>query len=400
MNNISTLLIPLALFVFFWFPNNDRTKATEVVPKVKAAAQQPQGLWIYVLSWEEGMSSWRRSFAEVLLVAKRMNGTLVLPCVKEGHLCTCEGIPPNERISIGDIYDIQKLQEYRRHMATHEQFRAQTDVAHQSTICMHMGNPRDVCATNRSSLKTDIPELNQAAAVAVNKSRRGISILKVHNFRKQAFFKVRYNGKTLFSNPHSQIDRIVKQLEFRQEHYHRVDDFLARMNITTPNQKTSYAAIQWRAEHPGMDYQKCAIAITRSRAIMSESGGVSMGDFVLISPLNLRPEMQWAIMTYKMELNPGEANAKSSALKLLLDSGFHKLDTVLMTEQGETIHGDQTLLAVWDLILVQRADSFASCYGCQNTSICTHCNWMGNSARYALDLRSRVNKTSFTCWPE
>lgn len=399
-------------------PNS--TNATSISPPSQG------GLWIHVSSWEEGMSSWRKSFSEMLLVAQGLNATLVLPCVKDGHLHTCEDIPMDERISIGDIYDLGRLHDFQRCMATYEQFRAAAaqSVAHQSKICMHSGTPMWICPRNSSSLKTNITELNQAAdaaAAAVNRewnqaadadadsdaavvnattSRpQGISILEVTDLRKGSFANVQYNGKKLFSNLQQQVESITKQLEFRQEHYGRVDRFLARMNLT---HDAPYAAIQWRAEIEGMDYHKCALAIARSRELMMNTSGslAPKRNFVLISALTLNEELLWGSAKSKMLDHPEVANASSSALKLLRDEGFHKLDmdTALMGELG-SIH-EQIFLAVWDLILSQRADSFASCDGCPKSRVCTQCNFMGNTIRHALELRKRVNKTSFNCWPE
>ncbi|KAI2509374.1 hypothetical protein MHU86_5007 [Fragilaria crotonensis] len=51
--------------------------------------QQPKdtSLWIYVEEYSEGMATWRKSLAEILMVAKKLNATVVEPCIRRILAC-------------------------------------------------------------------------------------------------------------------------------------------------------------------------------------------------------------------------------------------------------------------------------------------------------------------------
>ncbi|KAI2509372.1 hypothetical protein MHU86_5005 [Fragilaria crotonensis] len=114
---------------------------------------------------------------------------------------------------------------------------------------------------------------------------------------------------------------------------------------------------------------------------------------VLMSSINQEPDMLW--------YNPDKYNQSDAirSLDRLLDSGFHKLDQVL--DKVKDMIPDKIVIPVWDQIIAQKARRFATCIkGCALTNdLCVACNFRGNFAQTTVDLRTKVGKSSYQCWP-
>jgi hypothetical protein len=360
------------------------------------------GLWIYVSSWEEGMSSWRKSVVEVLIVALRLNATMVEPCIRRGMLLNCDALQPGDAvIKLRDIFKMRRFEKKVRFVSD-EVFRQVKDATpdhHHVAMCMHYGTPTDVCEfTSRSKLK-HLPELEAAVnATRIHYNNNKImSILEVTNFRRESFFYTIHNGTKLVRR--KEVEGSLK-LDFRKEHYDRVSNYLKQANI--PEDK--FSAIQWRGELVGMDYLGCASAILQARDAMSNHTGLDKQHFILISSLNVRPELQWLVLKNKLNSSATEAEDSRKALQLLLDYGFYKLDQFVEKDTalvvGDGLRDDSTFRMVWDMILAKKARAMATCFGCND--ICSKCNWQGLSAQYTLDIRrdGEVDQSTWHCWPQ
>ena len=335
------------------------------------------GLWIYVSSWDEGLSSWRKSLAEILVVARSLNATLVEPCVKNGRLLSCGD---SGLVKLGDIFNMTKLKEFHPAISSFEEFQKQTerDDAKWFSICMHAGNPRGICGKLKSRHNNERSiEINHS----VNASLHFPSVLEVRHFRKTAFFNMRHNDSFLLQKQ-DWTDVRKRHLTFRDEHHAKVNQHVKNMGING-----TFSVIHWRAELKGIDYMKCARAILKARDAMNKTSHAE--DFILMSSLNMDSNLQWGGVQ-QMTKN----SSSNSALSLLLDAGFHKLDTVVEDVQ------DQVFLAVWDLILAVKAEAYATCSRCRS-NFCSKCNFNGNFARLSLELRGNSNKSkrSHSCWP-
>jgi hypothetical protein len=72
---------------------NAQTRMDKIVTVPRPMVVQQHGengrLWVFVSSWDEGMSNWLISLSEILVVCHEINAMLVEPCVREGRLVGC-----------------------------------------------------------------------------------------------------------------------------------------------------------------------------------------------------------------------------------------------------------------------------------------------------------------------
>lgn len=81
---------------------------------------------------------------------------------------------------------------------------------------------------------------------------------------------------------------------------------------------------------------------------------------------------------------------------------MHKLDQALVEKGQDIFYPDSVVLAVWDQIIALKATRFATCTKrChqQQHSACASCNYLGNHAQMAIDMRLRNGKLREECWP-
>jgi len=84
------------------------------------------------------------------------------------------------------------------------------------------------------------------------------------------------------------------------------------------------------------------------------------------------------------------------AVKTLLDTGFRKLDEVVL----DSLVRDKLFLFIWDLIIIEKAAKFATCSDCGVDNYCSKCNYNGNTVKYVMEIRSQIGKDSQQCWPD
>jgi hypothetical protein len=145
---------------------------------------------------------------------------------------------------------------------------------------------------------------------------------------------------------------------------------------------TAFDVIHWRAELPNINHNECATKILNTKQILGSN------QTVLISSIHTNSFLQWFV--------PYRHTQAIQSLNRLLDAGVHKIDQV---HQDHRI-SDTVELAVWDQIIALKARRFATCTkGCRKKAVCRPCNYLGNFAQLAIDLRQNIGKTSEKCWP-
>jgi hypothetical protein len=349
------------------------------------------GLWIYVSSWAEGISNWRKSLTEILIVAHRLNATLVEPCICQGRMVSCQklGDVPTSCINsagtmtkLSDIFDMERMKQFHPAIASFDDFQRHTDAQktelatkQQASFTMCMNRLKDPCGEIEWGHKS---EKSMVLKKAVHQSHLVRTTLEMTHFRRTAFVRMML-GKVKLVDPSEILPLARKYLDFRSEHYQIVDHALDQMGVNK-----NFSVIHWRGELQNMDYMECARAILKTRDQMHTPDR----QFVLMSSLNMDATLQWGGARKRAKNSTAHA-----ALSLLLDTGFYKLDTV--------IEGDKDIvrLAVWDIILAVKAQAFATCAGCDAESeICAKCNYQGNFARWAVEMRQMSGKQSRKCW--
>lgn len=338
------------------------------------------GLFIYVSSWGEGMSSWMISLSELLLMARALNATLVEPCMKNGRLVTCDNV--EQLVRLGDVFDLEQIPASQSLLLSHEEFKRQTANAIVHKLCMQRKKSHpDYKVTCKGlpsrHMKKRIPELE----AAIQDSWNGPSVLEILNYRKFALTDLKHGQSKLISSEEVELMK-SNYLRFRKEHYVYVDLLLKKANLTN-----SFSVIHWRAEKENMDYLGCAQDIMQVRKRMEHQNKTP---FILMSSLNTQKEHMWNGARKKASNSTADA-----ALRLLLnDQNFIKLDTLIEDENLK----DPGLLAVWDVIIATKASGFATCArGCGE--ICQRCNHLGRFAAFAIEIRNKLNRSSHECWP-
>jgi len=241
------------------------------------------------------------------------------------------------------------------------------------------------------------PELENA----ISESYKGESVFEIVSYRKHAISRLKHGSATLVSQ--QAVSHVqTKYLHFKKDHTDLVDGLLEKMGIA---KHADFSVIHWRAEVKDIDYIGCARDIMRARDFMNQKDT----PFVLMSSLNTNWDHMWGgarnealNITNKnwnnmlsAETNKAMNSTSMAALKLLMDSGFLKLDSVIDASSLK----DSGLLAVWDLIIATKAKAFATCtLGCGD--VCSKCNYEGNFAKVALRLRKEAKKESMSCWPQ
>ncbi|KAI2494190.1 hypothetical protein MHU86_20338 [Fragilaria crotonensis] len=344
--------------------------------------EPPQGshVWIFVERFSEGMATWRISLAQILQVAKKLNATVVEPCILRGHLQACG----KDAVGLDYVYDTNKLRQYHPHIASHEDYL--TMLATEKPVIVPMcfqapqGNVEKYCGNlpNMWQKKVNAP-LERAL-----KQKDVTTVIHIKYYRSDGFVKTRVGGKALLGLFDATWQVLDEYFVFQPKHYDTVDYLLQLMGISNTS---DFDVIHWRAEIATLDYDDCATKILQARQAMGSN------TTVLMSSINTHAEMQW----YTPErFNPSDAQRN---LDRLLDSGFLKVDQVL--DKVRNLIPDKIVIPVWDQIIAQKAQRFATCTKqCGDTNhLCAACNFRGVFAQTTVDLRAKIGKSSHECWP-
>jgi hypothetical protein len=350
----------------------------------------PNGLWINVKVWKEGIGHWTYSFSQLLALAKKLNATLVEPGIMDGRLVV-EG-----NLWFSDVFDRRLLEDYHAKFATLQQFQ---EVASDETpvfdLCLKKKlcrNPKE-CSGLRPSchgIPTSFGKRSSGIlerAIASSQNRR--TVLNIHQYWVNSLNKMylRQNGTRTKLVEETQVDRITDHhLRFVDELYDMADASLERMGIAG-----DYAVIHWRAEKKKLNYMECARGVVRTKDAMDLSPNAT---FVLISSLMQDSAMEWAGAARQAE----NTSAPQALDFLMNDHSFLKVGSVVNTTEVK----DLVVYSVLDLIVSLKATDFSTCdKSCHTPNLyCKQCNHQGHFAMLAMDMRGASNKDSLACWPQ
>ena len=347
-----------------------------------APLYQPKGTsrWIYVEEFSEGMATWRISFAEILMVAKRLNATVVEPCIGGGRLRTCR----DSKYRLGQVYDLERLRQFHEHIVSYadylEMLAAQNPLVVVMCHQIPTGNPSPmmVCGHNTPNMYQMASNqiLDQALA-----HTNGTSVIQIKYYRMGGFRNTKV-GRNRIVKPRHVEPTISQYFDFTSQHYETVDSMLQLMGIAN---NSDFDVIHWRAELPNLYYDDCATKILQARE------AIGSNTTVLMSSINRQAALQWST-PYRQQL-------AIASLDRLQHAGMHKLDQVL--HKGLDLLSDTVLIAVWDQIMALKAKRFVTCTkSCrQKHAACVECNYLGNYAQMAVGLRQSHGKSSDECWP-
>jgi hypothetical protein len=351
----------------------------------------PDGLWIHVQDWAEGISHWTYSFSQLLAFAKKFNATLVEPGIENGRLVV-EG---NLRFS--DVYNQSLLEDYHAKFATLQQFQeVARDEAPVFDLCLQACNPhKDECSGHHacsngipSSFKHTYSETLERAIASSQNSR---TVLNIHSYWVDSLHEMylRQNG----TNTTTKLVEETQAKRVADHHLHFVDELydMAEASLEGMGIAGDYAVIHWRAERENINYMECAHGIVRTKDAMGLPPNTS---FVLISSLMQDSTMEWGGAAHLAE----NTSAPQALDFLINDHSFRKVGSVVNTTEAK----DLVVYSVLDLIISQKATAFATCTRtCRKPHFfCRHCNYLGQFAVLAMDMRGDSNKDSLECWPQ
>ena len=367
------------------------TATLEMLPTYVASGR----VLIDVTTYAEGISAWKElSVPELLALADVINGTLVEPCMHNGRLNSCS----NNTIPVSEVLDLSAAMYPPNgqvpRMISHEKYtdllKSNSTTTRRRSVCM-TNNARDNsvrCPTSKLLSKIPSDKLREQI---LGPTSADYSILHLEDYW-------RGGDKKLFDTLKKKRKTKIPQLEFHPKHYKTIDDVLRQSNITN----NLFSAIHFRAEREGMDFHNCAKAVVDARSAMMQSSNITSEDhpFVLMTSLNLNPALMWS---GSRSIAGGSSNSTEALSFLLYDKGFYKIDD-LLKETNKL--NDPGMLAVYDLILAQKASKFATCardggHGCSSATrkICESCNHVGKFGKLALSLR-KGRKDTWGCWPQ
>ena len=412
-NSFSAIVQPSRFF------RAENTSAPEILFDVEPPYKNTSSgmLWIHVIAWGEGLTAWRHTFVDVVLLAMKVNATVVEPCVVNGRLKSCSQIRDlSSSIRFRDVLKLDHLLSIYPNIATYEEFQRSTGYTTKTKHDAAANNVFHACLTsegkemqeeyqtslcgklgvNNTSGSSKQPALDQAVRASKN-STAILEFLGLWRHKLDVWVPEKKRRADLVQEKARDVmlrAQLTSSIGFADERFQQVQSMLKNFNIT---KDTPFAAIQWRPEViEDLDYMACAESLLRSRDIISQRDKIPKENFVLISPFSKRKELQWGGVA-KLAEKHNKTSIKS--LDLLLDSGFRKLEQTF----GDDI-ADGTFLAVWDFILAMTATSFTTCAKdlCSDEELCSACNHRGKSSVYALDMREwyEANRTAtHECWP-
>ncbi len=345
------------------------------------------GIWIYVESWNPGMTDWRAAFSEVMILAKKLDAVLVEPGIQNGELVAChKGI-----MALSEVYNRSLFTDFYPKLASCTQFdyaMNQLTVPQSLDVCFH---PEDACFTsNGDEVMTDYRErISTVVDDALEQARthpHNMVVLRLHDAWKSSLDSLTIPAPHDKRTPVMDRDMVkkfqIKRFHFLQSHYQFLHSQLQAAGIST----ASYAVVHWRPEGIDTDYLDCAQKILQAKKAMNLPPTIPF--FLLSSLSTLNPQL--------IDETKQDKDVTDTVLALLDENGFLQLENLLPPLE------DSILYAVMDLILGEQAFSFATCSDrCRKPyAMCNECNTIGSYGSFVMSLRDKDNPNTFPCWPK
>jgi hypothetical protein len=401
-------------------------------------------LWIYVDSWHEGIAGWRPSLSQILVLAKAFNATLVEPTIARSRLDRCykkknnNGNSNNDHnvtttTTLFDIFNRTLITTYHSKIVTCPRYQRELE-RHQVTGDNQNSNNKndiiyvDVCWDKQSKCKNAIPsshsreyspQLWQGLRTAMEYPNTMV-VLRFHDVWQNSMTKLilpteptegiqllegddndRKSSTT--SIPNIAMEVAKRYLHFQDSLVDMLEGKLRQHNIVT------HSVIHWRAEQAvtatkksSFSYLDCAQAIVQARNAMmkisSHHNKKTVPTFFIMSSLS----------STNNELHSWNG-ARKNAVNTTAPQAWEYLRKEGMMTLEETILADMTFddsiyYVVMDLILASKAIMFSTCTercSWPKYHICKKCNWVGNFAHLALEMRGNDRTDgSLPCWPQ
>ena len=372
----------------------------EKVPNTQTSTIPQSGLFLHVQSWREGMSGWKRSLANIIVMSQKLNATLVEPGIENGRLVVQGNIWLTEVLQELSAPMMIPLHEFQAlNISTVFEMCLDKCLAPQKGVCKKRKASRP-CGTIPSDYKKPI-SFNLSAAVETSSTQR--AVLRIHKLWKDSLIKMGIemgNGDVIKLHDDDASNQIRHKFQFHPSLFRLADSALQLMGFGNSDE---FGIIHWRAELPNMDYMECAKSIVQTKENMlsaaSSRSNAAPPRFLLVSSLSVASNTTTA--SHPLFWGGAQALSNNStaqqALQYLLGQGdLAKVDQVFKALDIR----DWIIAAVLDLILAQKSVMFATCTNkCKD---CLKCNHAGSFAWTAISMRKENRNSSvgsYPCWP-
>lgn len=333
--------------------------------------------YIFLISGDEGMGSWRHSIADLMFLSKYTNSILVVPCIGGGRLRPC--YDDVAKYTLFDYFDEGSLKSVHKQWITYDDFvqQATTNNLSASIWCAHTGPPASKCPEASKFTQWNYSNASEFSQWSYSSRRRrqhgldlagvqdiwgAYDVLAVYSYFRGAF-KISRSDRTAG----------LSALIFTKALQTEATRLTSKLGLVD-----GYTAIQWRTETVG-HYKPCSDFL----------GQFANNNTLLISDISSDPKkILWGGMTH----HSSKVDEQQQSLKSLFDRGVRKLDQLPELDQT-----DMGMLSLLDLLLGTRAARFYTCI--DGSGICTKC--MRTATQFGRDIineRQKEHKTSYTSW--
>ena len=334
----------------------------------------------------EGISAWRVSLAALMVLAKDINATIVIPSVKNGKL------KETGKLSLFQLLDEAQLRSYHDKWITFYDLHGLKQQQNATVIPWCIANFRTDqkhnCPRGFSFEEAIKSSDLQHALTEARTHPEEMVVLELPEVRRIYFVDLRLQRQP---EKIREIEQVYRQFQFSNFVKRLADEALASMGISKGQE---YGMVHWRAEvREGiLDYEKCADYIVATKHILQQQMSKD-APFVLMSSLSLDEDKIWSNALWKTN-----TTSSSKVLHRLIDDHDFRMSDTSMQEQKDVI-----IYAAVDLILAQRAKLFSTCTrSCSATAYdaCMECNHLGQFADMAMELSWDHNPSAgYGCWP-
>lgn len=351
--------------------------------------QSDQLKLIYVTKYHEGLSSWRISVAELLTVARLTNASLAEPCVRHGRL---SGDCQPSSVRLRDVFDIEQMKKIAP-IVSPEVAAAMRANATVASVCMHHGNPKDVCKPSIWGTLQTCPALLAERA----------QVLEIDAYRRMGVMGIKAD----------MVDEALEAIMFSPTQIQLAADMVRRRSFDENN----YVVYQWRSETKHHHLSKCVQSLVHSKETLFRRDT----PVLLVSDLTLEKGHQWGgihrlehgvieraldeLRAHNVTKIADDRDAAEGALDIARARNITTIDGTNAFADLSTV--DLVFPAIWDAVIASNAKVLATCSGCQSR-VCKDCMWQGNYAGLILQLRNIRKRhqllpkfaQTHTCWPE
>jgi hypothetical protein len=334
--------------------------------------KETRARYIFLISGDEGMGSWRESIAELMVLSKQTGSVFVVPCIGGGRLIPCYA--DNAKYTLTDYFDEGSLQGAHDKWITYDEFMqdATTNNLSASIWCAHAGSPPTGCQDFDTSMHAS--KFNEWTYT----SKWGVNLADVQNiWGAHDILAIYMYRKWAFGIPEQEKAAGLSAMRFSKALQADSERFASKLGL-----QVGFTAIQWRSETVGQ-YKICSDFLER----------FANNHTLLISDISIDPNK---LLWDGMGLHSSQVDEQQQSLTSLFERGIRKLDQ--LPEINDEV-SDIGMISLLDLLLGAQAGRFYTCI--DGSGICETCMRRGsNFARDIINERQQQHKTSYTSWEQ